>query len=292
MKRAITLILLLISTLSSDVHSDEIRLFTYNILSDSFLDMKDYEKEMDSEFLEWNNRKWLLLHRIQKMKADILCLQEVNHDSFIFFEKMLAKDNLVGVYAEDDSKFQHGVATFYHENKIQCETTNTVLCQGSSMCGKKAVRAALITKLQLPDRQFIHVVNTKIKWLPDTIPLEDHPGFRQLHFLNDHSIQNDLENPWVLSGDFNFTPDHPLFRMVISWNFADPHQEENPLTFYDKNNSKRIDYILCSDFLKVKPIPMARMSHIWPIPSTIEPSDHLPLGVSILIHESGSKKDH
>jgi endonuclease/exonuclease/phosphatase family metal-dependent hydrolase len=278
-------ITLLLSCISFPLIGNTLKIYTYNILADSFLGLGSYSEEAQ-KVLEWKNRKEFLLQRILDLNADILCLQEVESSAYEFLSFSLAKVGYLGNFAQDASKYKIGVATFFKQASIHCLKTQSILCEGSSMCGEKAVRAALINTFQSNTGHLFYTINTKLKWLPDETPIDKHPGFRQIQFLIDNFIEKDKNQAWILSGDFNLKEDHPIIQYIEKQGLHDPFRGLNTYTFFSQNESKKIDYLLCSPLVKIIKTDIPLISTNSTIPSKEEPSDHLPLGVIVEIKEA------
>jgi len=264
--------------------SSEVKLYTYNVLSDDFIENNNYREYCDSEVLKWESRKFLLVDKFIRLDADILCLQEVNRDTYLFFLDELSKQGYRGGFIEDRGKFRNGVATFYRHSVVSCLSMKPIYCEGSSNCGKKAVRAALISIFSVSDGNIIGIVNTKLKWMPEETSLADHPGYRQIKFILKDVVQFSKDQHWVILGDFNITPFHPIVTDVLKKKgFYDPYEGDAMLTFYNSDETKRIDYLFCSDNLKTNKLLGKSADEVAPIPSSQEPSDHLPVGINILL---------
>lgn len=106
-------------------NQERIKVFSYNILCDNAT--RSQYNYTPSEALAWDYRKEMILKEIQKADADIICLQEVDVDSFEeYFRMRLAYDDYKGVFwpkaraktmSEKDRKVVDGCATFYRGSK-------------------------------------------------------------------------------------------------------------------------------------------------------------------------------
>ena len=105
--------------------SDHFKVFSYNILCDNATRRQyDYTP---SRALDWTFRRDAILQEIESSEADIVCLQEVDVDSFNeFFRMKLAYKGYKGVFwpkaraktmSEKDAKVVDGCATFYNGTK-------------------------------------------------------------------------------------------------------------------------------------------------------------------------------
>jgi CCR4-NOT transcription complex subunit 6 len=105
---------------------DRFKVFSYNILCDNYVNIQQYPYTPLGA-LAWDYRKEQILQEIQAGDADIICLQEVNVDSFTeFFSVRLAYDDYKGVFwpktriktmIGKDAKMVDGCAIFYKGSK-------------------------------------------------------------------------------------------------------------------------------------------------------------------------------
>lgn len=99
---------------------------SYNILCDKYATASLYGYT-PTEALSWDYRKKRILHEIYEQDADIVCLQEVDRESFDeFFRRELALKNYRGVFwpksraktmPEKEAKLVDGCATFFKTSK-------------------------------------------------------------------------------------------------------------------------------------------------------------------------------
>lgn len=109
---------------SSNPH-DSFKVFTYNILCDNAT--REQYNYTPSRALEWSFRRDVILQEIENADADIVCMQEVDVDSFHeFFSVKLAYRDYKGAFwpkaraktmSVQDAKLVDGCATFYKQSK-------------------------------------------------------------------------------------------------------------------------------------------------------------------------------
>lgn len=105
---------------------EKFSVMTYNMLCDKYATHTQYGYT-PSQALSWSWRKQLVLEEIRHWNADIVCLQEIDMDSFNeYFRPELAYNDYKGVFwpktrartmAEKDAKLVDGCATFYKGSK-------------------------------------------------------------------------------------------------------------------------------------------------------------------------------
>lgn len=107
-------------------NQERLKVFSWNTLCDKYATPQMYGYT-PSGALSWDHRKEQILQEIQAQDADIVCLQEVDMDSFKeFFSVKLAYNDYKGVFwpktrantmSEKDAKMVDGCATFYKGSK-------------------------------------------------------------------------------------------------------------------------------------------------------------------------------
>ncbi|KAI9823909.1 MAG: Glucose-repressible alcohol dehydrogenase transcriptional effector [Thelocarpon impressellum] len=114
------------TALSAQPPPEKFSVMTYNMLCDRYATSTVYGYT-PSQALSWGYRKQLLLQEIREQNADIVCLQEIDADSFNeYFRAELAYNDYKGIFwpktrartmAEKDAKLVDGCATFYKGSK-------------------------------------------------------------------------------------------------------------------------------------------------------------------------------
>lgn len=125
----------------SSQEADTFKVIDYNILCERYAPKAKYGYVAD-EVLSWKYRRQLILEEINSLKADIICLQELDKQSYDeFFRHQLSLDGFKGYFAQksraetigDNARFVDGCGTFWRDKKyILLDTQHLVL-------GRKAV---------------------------------------------------------------------------------------------------------------------------------------------------------
>ncbi|KAF2174740.1 hypothetical protein K469DRAFT_613413 [Zopfia rhizophila CBS 207.26] len=110
----------------SDPAQETITALSYNILCDKYCTQSQYGYT-PSAALDWNHRKEVILAELRERDADMLCLQEIDQESFNdYFRGSLAHNDYKGVFwpksrartmAEKEAKLVDGCAIFYKNSK-------------------------------------------------------------------------------------------------------------------------------------------------------------------------------
>lgn len=111
---------------SPEQEQDRFTMLSYNILCDKACTQTAYGYA-PSAALNWESRREIILNELRARDADIICLQEIDGESFNeFFRGALAHNDYKGVYwprsrartmAEKEARFVDGCATFYKNSK-------------------------------------------------------------------------------------------------------------------------------------------------------------------------------
>lgn len=110
----------------NDPNQDTMTALSYNILCDKYCTQSQYGYT-PSGALAWEHRKVTILAELRARDADIVCLQEIDQDSFNeYFRPELAKNDYKGFFwsktrartmTEKDAKLVDGCAVFYKNSK-------------------------------------------------------------------------------------------------------------------------------------------------------------------------------
>ena len=113
--------------LDSSPAVEELSVMSYNILCDKYATTSQYGYTALHD-LSWDNRKFRILEEVRSHDADIVCLQEIDRESFDdFFRRELSTNGYRGVFwpksraktmAEKDARLVDGCATFYKGSKF------------------------------------------------------------------------------------------------------------------------------------------------------------------------------
>lgn len=106
--------------------AETLSVLSYNVLCDKYCTTAQYGYT-PSEVLSWDYRKNIILNEVRDHDADIICLQEVDMESYNeFFRRELAYNDYRGVFwpksraktmPEKEAKLVDGCATFYKGTK-------------------------------------------------------------------------------------------------------------------------------------------------------------------------------
>jgi mRNA deadenylase 3'-5' endonuclease subunit Ccr4 len=244
-----------------------------NILADSYV-RPEWFAHIDPEILKWEKRSVALLRKIAGFDADVICLQEVTKDAYVFFDAHLSKSGYQGCFAKKEQKKPDGCATFFRQRSLQYKDSRTIYYsdgEGEANTGHLALISSFVSEAGV-----ISIANTHVKWDVAGKPEADHLGYRQIRELIHRHIKADqTTDAWIICGDFNAPPDSPLITELLNNGFVDAYQGAAQNTCNSNRAAKRIDFLFHTSNLKAKPTKIKDIDGLTPLPSEDEPSDHL-----------------
>ena len=122
--------------------SESLSVLSYNILCDRYCTRSQYGYT-PAKALAWENRRDLILDEVLTRNADVVCLQEVDRESFQdFFQPRLATADYKGIFyprtraktmTEREAKLVDGCAIFYKTKKYICLDKTVVDFAGTAI---------------------------------------------------------------------------------------------------------------------------------------------------------------
>jgi mRNA deadenylase 3'-5' endonuclease subunit Ccr4 len=256
----------------------DISVATYNVLSQSYV-RKDRYPASPPRSLDPDYRHPLLLERIEKLNADLLCLQELDASVYATLEARLQATHH-SAYAERRGRGE-GSAIFARRSILRWSPLRE-LHYDAHRPGHDDL--ALIATLELQG-QPLEVAVTHLTWQPDETPTAEHLGRRQLLELLEHRDQTSPKAIWLFAGDFNALPQSVVLKTALERGMAESCLAQRPWdTCAINGRPRKIDYLLYSaGRLSPKPGVLPRLYRDSVLPSLTEPSDHLPLQVDFTL---------
>ncbi len=264
-----TLCLLGLQSCKSQKHGP-ISIMTYNIRLDAASDDID----------NWHQRKAELCNYINTLSPDFIGVQEAMHNQTIFMDSLLTKYKRIGVGRDDGMEAGEFMALFYiPEWKIIMDTTlwlsptPSVPSRGWDAAYHRTATVGLFTK---GSQDTILVINTHF----DNKGIEARKN--SVAIINNFIQNLKVEYPTILIGDFNITPDDPVYKnLTDSFNdastIAKTKEEASNGTFngflLEQSYPNRIDYVFTNNGINVEKykveMPMTKKQrHL---------SDHFPV---------------
>jgi mRNA deadenylase 3'-5' endonuclease subunit Ccr4 len=256
------------------------RLASYNILANSYIKPQWYP-DVDPGMLDWGWRGPALTEKIERLDADIVCLQEVEQVVFdALFDRLSAK-SYAGVFARKRQGKPDGCAVFFRPCGLQFVESESFYFHDGLAGAPDSGHLALIATFE-SEAGVIKVAGTHLKWGQEDKPLEEHLGHRQAKEMIAQRIKTDHTSyAWVICGDFNAQPNHPILRHFADAGFVDAYRGHEQDTCNSNHRAKRIDFILHTSGLNASPVKLIEIDDLTPLPSIMEPSDHLALTATL-----------
>lgn len=274
--RILILIMMILLTAINTSFSQLAKVITYNIR---------YNNPGDS-INAWPNRKYQVTDLLRFHEADIIGLQEALYDQVTDISLQLPGFDQIGVGREDGKAGGEYSPIFYNSRKYQLKDHGwfwlSETPQYPSM-GWDAACKRICTYALLEDydkRKSVWVFNTHF----------DHVGDRARNnsaklILNKIDSLNKKNDPVILMGDFNLTPETKPIERIESVFFDTkkvseqvPYGPEGTFNGFDFNSElkRRIDYIFVKGKIDVKKYGVLTDSY-----EQRYPSDHLPVFVEV-----------
>jgi endonuclease/exonuclease/phosphatase family metal-dependent hydrolase len=247
---------------------------TYNILANAYVRPGRYPGS-PPEALAPAPRRALLLDRIAALDVDLLCLQEVEPDAHEAIAARLG-EGFLGVYGRRNGR-PDGASLFVRRSRLVLSGHEVVHYQAHQ---KDDDQIALIGDVRLGTRRWM-VASTHLQWCKEETPALEHLGRAQMIELLDRRSQGKGDVTWILAGDMNATSQSPVIAAAIERGMALGAAKQRPWDTCNANGRPRkLDYLLYSrGHLEPRPRALPPLRRDTPMPSLVEPSDHLPLQI-------------
>ncbi|MGB5436021.1 MAG: endonuclease/exonuclease/phosphatase family protein [Maribacter sp.] len=270
----------LLLLLAPGIHSQDLKVMTYNIKYDNVNDTVN----------NWNDRKESMVKLIRHYEPIIFGMQEALHRQVTYIDSALTNYSYVGVGRDDGQQKGEYSPIHYDQTKLKVLKSNTFWLSPTPTkvsVGWDAAMERICTYALFEDRsthQKFYVFNTHF----DHIGKEARQNSAQL-ILDKIKEINDTHHPVVFMGDLNLEPEEAPIHYIKSK--MDDGKDITQQSFYGPEGTfngfdphmkldRRIDYIFVKGF-KVRSYlhiddRMENNKHI---------SDHLPVLISIVRKE-------
>ncbi|MBN8232733.1 endonuclease/exonuclease/phosphatase family protein [Corallococcus macrosporus] len=256
----------------------DLRVASYNILADAYV-KPEWFPHTPAHLLRPRSRHALLACRILELDADIVCLQEVEPDSFAALQEALTPRGYTGVMAQKQQGRPDGCAVFH---RLERSTGHRVHHFSDRLeDGRISGHLALVVDFDIGGER-LRVACTHLRWDRPDRPVEQHQGMQQATELIHELIRKDPNASWVVCGDFNARPGEPLVRAFEAAGLLDAYAGQHQPTCNANGEPKAIDFLFHSSALRALPDRLTTLDARTPMPSEQEPSDHLPIAARLM----------
>jgi mRNA deadenylase 3'-5' endonuclease subunit Ccr4 len=247
---------------------------TFNILADAYIKPDRYP-DSPLESLEPTARRSLLTEVIAGMEADLYMLQEVERGAFEAIHARLGSDHFQALWCPKRRR-QEGSALMVRRSAFEVLDARPLDFEGD----REGAQVSAVARLRQGDRA-LTVVGTHLRWQADSTPAAAHLGRLQLLGVLDHLADVAPDDPWIVGGDFNATPQSSVVAAATDRGLRESCREQRPWDTCNANRRPRkLDYLLYTPaHLHPTPGSLPRLERDTPMPSLTWPSDHLAVEV-------------
>ncbi|XP_059303358.1 carbon catabolite repressor protein 4 homolog 3-like isoform X2 [Lycium ferocissimum] len=193
-------------------HQERFTVVSYNILGDrNVSNHGDLYRNVAPTYLDWDHRRRVICEELLGLNPDIICLQEV--DKYYDLLNILEKAGYLGSYKRRTGGSVDGCAMFWKAEKF-------LLLEGESIEFRQyglRDNVAQLSVYEMREAQSRRLVVGNIHVLYN--PSRGDVKLGQIRFLS--SRAHILSEKWghvpiVLAGDYNSTPQSPIYKFLTS----------------------------------------------------------------------------
>jgi mRNA deadenylase 3'-5' endonuclease subunit Ccr4 len=249
----------------------------YNVLASAYIHRSRYARTPAMVL----NPAWrvpALVRAVSALKADLLCLQEVEVESFAALRTSLGMMGYGAQYARKYAGRPEGCAIFYRANEFDLLSVRVIPYADGAGIATDTGHIAL-TALFQSTGGILGVINTHLTWDPPSTPTEAQVARRQTkQLLTEYEKTLSDARGWILAGDLNVTPDSEIVAMIERAGLRFAHNGLTGVFTCNVNSDARmIDYIFGSSALVAEPQLPPVIDDKTILPSAEQPSDHVPI---------------
>lgn len=252
---------------------------SYNVLANAYVQSgHGFYQRTPKMVLDPLWRVPALVHQVISIRADVICLQEVELKTLAALKSRLSSMGYATQYARKFASQPDGCATFYRQPPFELIATRVIEYADGTQRQANSGHIALIVLLRTAGR-IIGIANTHLTWDPPGTPDPVKLGYRQvLQLLNESQTMAPTCDGWLICGDLNATPDSEIVATLERAGFQYAHAGLVQ-TYTCKVNAeiKMIDYLFYSPEFHGEPQNVVQVSDRTVLPSAAQPSDHLPI---------------
>ncbi|RKI40798.1 hypothetical protein D7Y27_19925 [Corallococcus sp. AB004] len=256
----------------------DLRIASYNILADAYI-KPEWFPRTPADLLRPRSRHALLARRIVGLDAGIVCLQEVEPDSFAALQDALKPHGYLGVMAQKQQDRPDGCAVFHRLGQSLGHRAHYFSDRLED--GRISGHLALVVDFDVSGER-LRVACTHLRWDRPDRPVGQHQGMQEATELIDEMIRKDPQALWIVCGDFNARPGEPLVQAFEAAGLRDAYAGRHQPTCNANGIPKSIDFLFHSSALRAQPDALPALEEQTPMPSEQEPSDHLPISARLL----------
>jgi mRNA deadenylase 3'-5' endonuclease subunit Ccr4 len=258
------------------------RAVTYNVLADAYINPRWYVG-VAPELLRPEWRLPALVRHVEALDADLLCLQEVEADTFAALDDRLGPLGYEGRHEMKGGHRPDGCAVFFRRGLFTLRDVQRLeYHDGERGVEGHSGHIALLLGLEHEGR-LLGVADTHLRWDRPGTPRTAQIGLRQImELLEACGSFTPACQGWLVCGDFNATPDGEVVAALRQAGFEFAHPNRRYVRSCVANGKARlIDYLFHTEALRSNPVDPPLIEDRTRLPSDEQPSDHLPLVAEI-----------
>lgn len=259
-------------------------LTTYNVLAQAYIIPTRYPRT-PAPILAGAWRRPALVRHIVALDTDVLCLQEVEDETFAAVQQALQPLGYIGHFAKKGGGKPDGCATFVRQNTLTWGMVHQLMYSDGAGTERDSGHLALVVVCAYQGRP-LGLVNTHLRWDPPGTPPEHQRSYRQIRQLLQERgrLAPDCE-AWIICGDLNVTPESHVVAVLRAEGFDYTHRTlAGTYTCNANARATMLDYVFYTEAFRVQPVAVPVIDDQTPLPSYDQPSDHLALTVHFNWH--------
>jgi len=248
---------------------------TYNVLANAYVRRAWYPRS-PALVLDPVWRIPALVQHIASSDADLLCLQEVEPETFVALRTFLGGRGFAGHPARKGARRPDGLAIFFRTEKFALVNARVLAYTDGQGTESDSGYIALIALFRWAG-DLLGVVDTHLSWDTPNTTAADRVGLRQARQLaRELEIVAEEARGWIIGGDFNAPPKSEVVRMLEDAGFRYAHAALPGIATCNANADPRmIDYLFHSQTVAARPRMPIEVDNRTILPSAEQPSDHV-----------------
>lgn len=251
---------------------------TYNVLASAYVQRAWYRRT-PVLVLDPAWRVPALVQYVAKLDADILCLQEVEPETFVALRTFLGERGYQAQYARKLAGRPDGCAILYRRQAFELLNIRSVPYSDGGGGTPDSGYIALFAEFQCSDGR-LGVINTHLTWDSPGIHPPAQRGLRQVQqLIAEYESAAALARGWIIGGDLNASPASEIVSLLEQAGLQYAHRDFSGMCTCNVGaNARMIDYLFYSPALVADPIkPPLSIDDSTILPSVEQPSDHVAI---------------
>ena len=250
---------------------------SYNVLASAYI-QRSWYRRTPALVLDPAWRVPALVQYIANLDADLFCLQEVEPETFVALRTFLGERGYRGEYARKLAGRPEGLVVFYRRTSFDWISSRVIAYADGAAMGHDTGYIAQWVMMRNEDKT-LGLINTHLTWDPPTTTPGAQRGLRQVQqVLAEYHSQLADADAWIISGDFNVTPESEVVALVLQAGLQYAHHDLLDVFSCNIGGSARlIDYLFYSGGVNAEASVLRRINGQTILPSAEEPSDHVAI---------------